>query len=78
MRQTGLGEANRGQSPQAHLCLSYTDPAELQVTVVEFLADGLRRGQRVRYVGQGTVGDLTAHLADLPETGDAITVAPCR
>jgi hypothetical protein len=43
----------------------FDDPADFRAHAVEFLADGLGRGCRVRYVAPGDVDMLRAHVAPL-------------
>jgi len=48
-----------------HLCRVFDDPADFRAQAVGFLADGLARGCRVRYLGEGDVDTLRADLAPL-------------
>ncbi|MET1073690.1 MAG: MEDS domain-containing protein [Umezawaea sp.] len=66
MRMAGVVDSARGLGPHDHVCWSYDDPAEFVAHSVEFLAEGLELGQRVCYVGAGTVEALIADLSGLP------------
>jgi hypothetical protein len=58
------GSHGRGRS-HTHSCWVFDDPADFRTHAVAFLTDGLVRGHRVRYIGQGDVDTLRAHLAPL-------------
>jgi MEDS: MEthanogen/methylotroph, DcmR Sensory domain len=58
------GSHGEGRS-HTHLCRVFDDPAEFRAVAIDFLADGLARGNRVRYVAEGDVATLRAHLAPL-------------
>jgi len=47
------------------MCRVFDDPADFRAQAVEFLADGLARGCRVRYLGEGDVDTLRAEVAPL-------------
>lgn len=67
MRRTGEVADAGGLGVHDHLCWSYDDPEDFHHQVLEFLADGLRQGLRVRYVASGETGELVGHLAGLPD-----------
>lgn len=48
-----------------HLCQVFDDHAEFRAAAVEFLADGLARGARVRYIAPADEETLRADLAPL-------------
>jgi DcmR-like sensory protein len=48
-----------------HLCRVFDDQAEFRVEAVAFLADGLARGSRVRYLAEGDPETLRADIAPL-------------
>jgi len=50
-----------------HLCWVYGDPADLSPSLVGFVHDGLVRGQRVRYVGNGEPEQLREDLTGLAD-----------
>ncbi|PRY38777.1 MEDS domain-containing protein [Umezawaea tangerina] len=72
MRRAGVVDSARGLGPHDHVCWSYDDPAEFVARSVEFLAEGLELGQRVCYVGAGSVEGLIGDLAGLPGGGEAL------
>ena len=55
----GLGRSH------THLCQVFDDHAEFRAAAVEFLADGLARGARVRYIAPADEDTLLADLAPL-------------
>lgn len=57
---TGLGVHD-------HICWPYTDPSDFRARALEFLADGLRQGLKVCYVGPGAEARLWADLGSLPD-----------
>jgi anti-anti-sigma regulatory factor len=50
----------------------YSDDAEFEGGVLDFLADGLELGQRLLYVGAGGVVKLRRELAELPGVEDLL------
>jgi anti-anti-sigma regulatory factor len=72
------GEAGRRHGPvdsvdglglHDHLCWAFDGPSDFKGAAVRFLEDGRRLGQRLMYVGDGTVRKL---LGDLDGLDDAI------
>jgi MEDS: MEthanogen/methylotroph, DcmR Sensory domain len=61
----GASGSNSGRLPHVHLCRVVNDHAAFRETAVAFLADGLARGLRVRYVAAGDDDALRAELAPL-------------
>ena len=61
----GAGGRNGKGRSHAHACRVFDDPADFRTHALEFLADGLARGHRVRYTGEGDVAALRAELAPL-------------
>jgi anti-anti-sigma regulatory factor len=59
----GASGSNGDGRSHTHLCRVFDDPADFCAQATEFLADGLARGCRVRYLGDG---DVDALRADLP------------
>ncbi|ANZ41260.1 hypothetical protein BBK82_40130 [Lentzea guizhouensis] len=72
MRTSGVTDVVVGMSSSDHLCWSFDDFAEFQARAVEFLADGLERGQRACYVARGDAEELTGHLASSPVLAAAL------
>jgi anti-anti-sigma regulatory factor len=63
-----VGDSGASQSvgrPHSHLCWVFDDHADFRAAAVEFLADGLARGCRVRYIAAGDEETLRAELAPL-------------
>ena len=60
----------RGRS-HTHLCRVFDDHADFRAAAVEFLADGLARGCRVRYIAAGDEETLRAELAPLERLPEA-------
>lgn len=50
------------EGSSAHHCWIFDEPAEFHSRVRAFLAEGLRRNERVWYVGEGTENDLLGHV----------------
>ena len=59
------GDGQRVGRSHTHLCQVFDDHAEFRAAAVEFLADGLARGARVRYVAPAGEATLWADLAPL-------------
>ena len=63
-----MGDAGASQSvgrSHTHLCQVFDDHAEFRAAAVEFLADGLARGARVRYIGPADEQTLHTDLTPL-------------
>ena len=63
-----MGDSGASQSvgrSHNHLCWVFDDHADFRAAAVEFLADGLARGRRVRYIAAGDEETLHAELAPL-------------
>ncbi|ANZ40430.1 hypothetical protein BBK82_34865 [Lentzea guizhouensis] len=63
MRRSGVVENVRGFGLHDHVCWRFDDRTQLRDRAAEFLADGLRLGQTVRYIGSGAVDRLREELA---------------
>lgn len=61
----GVSGASQGVGPHIHLCQVFDDHADFRAAAVEFLADGLARGLRVRYIAPPDEAALRADLAPL-------------
>lgn len=55
-----------------HVCWPYGDQTELAAVASAFVAEGLRRNERVAYVGQGRPRELRADLAGIPNLDDRV------
>ena len=69
-----MGDSGAGQSvgrSHSHQCWVFDDHADFRAAAVEFLADGLARGLRVRYVAAGDEETLRAELAPLKRLEEA-------
>ena len=62
MRQAGVVDSARGLAPRSHVGWGYADRAEFRTRAREYLLDGIAAGQRVEFVGSGTVAALRAEL----------------
>jgi uncharacterized protein YbjT (DUF2867 family) len=51
MRSAGVVDGGQGLGSHDHLCWVYDDTAEMLTVAEEFLADGIRSGHRVGYIG---------------------------
>lgn len=68
MRRIGdLAEAT-GFKPTDHICWIYDRAEDFVALAVEFLAEGLDRGDRLVYMGAGSVAELESHLESLGDT----------
>ena len=67
VRLSGVTDTVRDLSVHDHLCWVYHDRDEHPTRMVEYLADGVVQGQRVRYIGDGGWDGLRADLAGLPK-----------
>ncbi len=63
MRLVGVVDSARGLAPTSHVGWGYSDRAELRTRAWEYLTDGAEAGQRIEFVGSGSVGGLRAELA---------------
>lgn len=69
-----MGDSGASQSvsrSHSHLCWVFDDHADFRTAAVEFLADGLVRGLRVRYIAAGDDETLRAELAPLERLDEA-------
>jgi MEDS: MEthanogen/methylotroph, DcmR Sensory domain len=57
--------AAAGSRSHTHICRVFDDDADFRAHAVDFLADGLERGYRVRYVAEGDEASLRADVAAL-------------
>ena len=65
MRLAGVTRGARGLGPSGPLCWIYDDRPDFTGRVLEFMADGIALGQRVRYTAAGALDRLLAELAGL-------------
>jgi anti-anti-sigma regulatory factor len=63
VRQAGVVDSARGLVSCSHVGWGYAERAELWARAREYLRDGVAAGQRVEFVGSGTVAALRAELA---------------
>jgi hypothetical protein len=61
--------------PSCHVCLIYDDDEEREEVVAEYLAAGIRKGEQIRYMTDGTLPEkVRSWLEDkgivVPESGD--------
>ena len=69
-----MGDSGGSQSvgrSRSHLCWVFDDHADFRAAAVEYLADGLARGLRVRYIAAGDEESLRAELAPLERLEEA-------
>lgn len=66
MRRHGRVESAAGLGLHGHACWLYADEGEFRAGALDFLADGVGLGQRMLYVGAGTIEKLRGDLCDLP------------
>jgi anti-anti-sigma regulatory factor len=69
-----VGDSGASQSvgrSHSHLCWVFDDHADFRAAAVEYLADGLARGLRVRYIAAGDEQTLRAELAPLERLEEA-------
>jgi hypothetical protein len=69
--RTGHG-GGAGLLPHGHLCWGYWDRADFLARGIEFMLDGIRGGQRVEYVGSGSVEQLRDELLRVDGAGAAL------
>ena len=62
--------APTGRSVGDHVCWPFRHRTELAAVVTAFVAEGLGRGERVAYVGQGRPRELREDLIGIPDLGD--------
>ncbi|AFM17042.1 hypothetical protein Mycch_2267 [Mycolicibacterium chubuense NBB4] len=70
MRSHGIVESAAGLLPFGHMGWGYRNRDEFLCRAAEYLVDGLDHGQRVAFVGAGTVDGLRAELAAFPRLRD--------
>jgi anti-anti-sigma regulatory factor len=80
-RASVLLQPGSGTGPSEHACFGYGAPAERASVVTDWLATGLRRGDRALYVGDASVDVLLAELSELDDvaalaSAGALVVAP--
>jgi anti-anti-sigma regulatory factor len=69
-----VGDSGASQSvdrSHSHLCWVFDDHADFRAAAVKYLADGLARGLRVRYIAAGDEQTLRAELAPLERLEEA-------
>jgi anti-anti-sigma factor len=62
MRQAGVVDSARGLVSCSHVGWGYAGRVELGTRAWEYLLDGVAAGQRIEFVGSGSVGALRAEL----------------
>jgi MEDS: MEthanogen/methylotroph, DcmR Sensory domain len=65
VRPAGVVESAVGLGPGSHVGWGYADRAELRTRAGEYLSDGIAAGQRIEFLGSGSVEALRAELAGL-------------
>jgi anti-anti-sigma regulatory factor len=73
MRVIGSVESYREFGLQDHLCCVHGDPWDYRPRLSEFFREGLERGLRVAYLGQGNAGELREHLGRLVDVDPLLT-----
>jgi anti-anti-sigma regulatory factor len=63
VRQAGVVDSARGLVPCSHVGWGYADRVEFRTRAWEYLLDGVGAGQRIEFVGSGSVEALRAELA---------------
>jgi anti-anti-sigma regulatory factor len=63
VRQAGVVDSARGLVSCSHVGWGYADRVALRTRAWEYLLDGVAAGQRIEFVGSGTVEALRAELA---------------
>jgi hypothetical protein len=61
-----------GRSVGDHVCWPFRDRGELAAVARAFLVEGLGRGERVAYVGEGRPPDLRRDLAGIPGLAECL------
>lgn len=72
MRGAGVVDQVRGLGPHDHVCWRYEGRAEFRGRSAEFLAEGLKLGQRVCYTAVGGVDALAEELSDVDGMAEAL------
>jgi len=67
VRQAGVVDSARGLVSRSHVGWGYTGRTELRTRAWEYLLDGVAAGQRIEFVGSGSVDTLRAELAGFAE-----------
>jgi len=67
VRQAGVVDSARGLVPCSHVGWGYAGRVELRARAWEYLLDGVAAGQRIEFVGSGSVEALRAELAGFAE-----------
>src|SRR5918995_4794227 len=65
-------QAPTGRSAGDHVCWPFRDRGELAAVARAFVAEGLGRGERVAYVGQGRPRELRHDLAGIPDLQECL------
>lgn len=65
MRTAGVVTGARDLGPHDHCCWAFSEAADFHARAAEFLADGLRLGLKLLYMGSGPVDELARHLHGL-------------
>ncbi len=78
MRNREIVQGRRSSASHDHVCWSYASGAEFRCRAGEFLAEGLKQGQQVCYVGSGEPGALTATLRRLDGIEAALASSAAR
>ncbi|HKO38385.1 MAG TPA: MEDS domain-containing protein [Solirubrobacterales bacterium] len=72
MRAHGSIEGGSGLGHDGHACWGFEDRQEFLAATLEFLADGLRTGQRLAYIGSEPVAEQRERLDPLGNVGALI------
>jgi anti-anti-sigma regulatory factor len=72
VRTHGCIDAGSGLGDDAHACWGFDNRQEFTDAVLEFLTDGLRRGQRLAYVGSEPVAEQRERLDPIGEAAGLI------
>jgi anti-anti-sigma regulatory factor len=78
LRRHGPVRTAAGLGLHGHGCWIYADDAEFRAGALAFLKDGITLGQRLLYVGSGTVDKLRRDLDGLPNVERLLTEGRLR
>ncbi|MGN6215542.1 MAG: MEDS domain-containing protein [Solirubrobacterales bacterium] len=72
MREHGSIDSGGGLGDDGHACWTFDQGSDFAAAALEFLADGLRAGQRLAYVGSETAAEQRERLDPLGDVGSMI------
>ena len=72
MRASGVVHSPRALHAGDHICWVYDDPASFEQAVVDFLADGLRQGERLALLTSTSLERARHLLGPLGDVGDLV------